>query len=139
MTSVRWTIAIAASILPALACGSSGKRGGSPSTLDGVYTAQQAARGKDIYGVACTSCHNVVSHTGTTFAKYWAGHPLSDLYEYIGVSMPKNNPGTLSEQETADVVAYILQMNAMPVGKGELPADSAALARIRVNAGTHGS
>jgi mono/diheme cytochrome c family protein len=131
----RWAIVIAAGILPALV---NGCKGAPTSTLDGVYTKQQAVRGKNIYGASCTSCHNLASHTGTTFAQYWGGHPLSDMYEYIGISMPKNNPGMLSEQETADVMAYILQLNAMPVGHTELPADSGALAKIRVNIAKHG-
>jgi len=97
-----------------------------------VYSAEQATRGKDIYLSKCTSCHNVASHTGITFASLWAGHKLSELYEFIGINMPKNDPGSLSEQETADVIAYILKMNAVPEGRFELPADSAALDKIQI-------
>ena len=34
--------------------------------------------------------------------------------------MPKNDPGSLAPEDVADVVAYLLKMNAMPVGKDEL-------------------
>ena len=107
-------------------------KAGPQTTKRGVYSAQQASRGKDIYLSRCTSCHNVASHTGITFSSLWAGHKLSELYEYIGIRMPKNDPGSLSEQETADVIAYILQMNALPRGRSELPADSAALDKIQI-------
>jgi mono/diheme cytochrome c family protein len=121
------------SILATAACGEHVKSGGPVSTREGVYSAEQASRGKDIYLAKCSNCHDVASHTGTTFAKFWDGHRLSELYQFIGLKMPKNEPGTLSEQETADLIAYILKLNTMPVGKNELPADSLALDRIHID------
>ena len=126
-----WATLVAASALGVLACKASPQTG-KKSTRGGVYSEEQASRGKDIYLSRCTSCHNVASHTGTTFATLWAGHKLSELYEFIGIRMPKNDPGSLSEQETADVIAYILKMNALPRGRFELPADSAALDKIEI-------
>jgi len=113
--------------------GADGVNGGPVSTRAGVYSAEQASRGKDIYLAKCSNCHDMASHTGATFAKFWAGHRVSELYQFIGVKMPKNAPGTLSEQETADLIAYILKLNTMPVGKNELPADSLALDRIQID------
>ncbi len=121
------------SVLMAAGCGADGKSSGPVSTRAGVYSAEQASRGKDIYLAKCSNCHDMASHTGATFAKFWAGHRLSELYQFIGVKMPKNEPGTLSEQETADLIAYILKLNTMPVGKNELPADSSALDRIHID------
>ena len=117
------------SILGSACGGADGKSDGPVTTRAGVYSAEQASRGKDIYLAKCV----VASHTGTTFAKFWDGHRLSELYQFIGVKMPKNEPGTLSEQETADLIAYILKLNTMPVGKNELPADSLALDRIQID------
>ncbi|HVT40961.1 MAG TPA: cytochrome c [Gemmatimonadaceae bacterium] len=102
------------------------------TTLAGVYTTTQAARGGNTYAGMCRSCHTPESHTGATFRKWWEKKRVADLYQFIGEKMPKNDPGTLSYEDTADVVAYLLKMNAMPAGPQELPADSVALASIRI-------
>jgi S-disulfanyl-L-cysteine oxidoreductase SoxD len=47
--------------------------------------------------------------------------------------MPKNEPGSLAPEEYADVLAYLLQLNGMPAGERDLPADSTALKRIRID------
>jgi mono/diheme cytochrome c family protein len=103
-----------------------------PSTLDGVYTAEQAKRGRDVYFGNCRSCHTAATHTGATFAQSWQGKQLSDLFLYVATKMPKNDPGSLAPEDAADVVAYLLQLNAMPVGKAELPPDPDALAKYRI-------
>jgi mono/diheme cytochrome c family protein len=102
------------------------------TTLAGVYTAEQADRGKDVYFGSCRSCHSPQSHTGATFNKWWRGKQLSDLYGFIATRMPKNDPGSLSPGDAADVVAYLLKMNAMPVGKGELVPDEDSLKHVRI-------
>lgn len=103
-----------------------------PSTLSGVYTAAQAARGKDVYAGTCKSCHTPASHTGAMFKKWWVGKHLSDLYMFVGTNMPKNDPGSLAPEDAADVVAYLMQINGMPVGPSELPPDEDALKKYRI-------
>lgn len=103
------------------------------STKSGVYSREQAIRGQDIYAGNCKSCHTPESHTGAMFHSKWTGRTLSELYVYIRDQMPKNDPGTLSPQENADVLAYLLRMNRMPAGDTDLPADSAALKSIRID------
>jgi len=102
------------------------------STASGVYTADQAVRGRDTYLMQCKSCHTPESHTGTTFATWWDRKPLSELYQFIVTRMPKNEPGSLQPQEYIEVVAYLLKLNDMPSGSDELPADSVALKKIRI-------
>lgn len=101
------------------------------STSDGVYSREQAARGDEIYQMLCRSCHSPESHNGGTFGATWSGKPLAGLFDYIRERMPKNEPGTLSPQEVADVLAYLLKLNRMPQGFEDLPADSATLKKIR--------
>ncbi|HJU76191.1 MAG TPA: cytochrome c [Gemmatimonadaceae bacterium] len=103
------------------------------SAKSGVYTAAQAARGKDLYVLLCRSCHTPESHTGAIFDAWWGGKRLSDLFEYVQERMPKNEPASLTAQEYADVVAYLLRMNALPAGEDELPTDVAALRKIRID------
>ena len=103
-----------------------------PSTLSGVYTSEQASRGKDVYAGSCRSCHTPASHTGVTFAKWWRGKQLSDLFGFISTMMPKNDPGSLAPEDVADVTAYLLKMNAMPTGPAELPPDVDSLKKFRI-------
>ena len=136
-----WTIVVAACVLPCGArhmLGQTGKpavahtAASSGSTLAGVYTDEQASRGKDVYAGACRSCHTPASHTGATFNKWWRGKQLSDLFVFVSTRMPKNDPGSLAPEDVADVMAYLLKMNAMPVGKDELPPDADSLKNIRI-------
>src|SRR3954469_2621999 len=108
---------------------------------DGVYTAEQAARGQAIYKNQCASCHgaalgggNAPPLAGDVFVEVWAG-PLSDLVDKIQKTMPQNDPGTLTRQQSADVVAYVLEGNKLPVGRAELRADDAALKQIALAPG----
>jgi mono/diheme cytochrome c family protein len=110
-----------------------------PSTLSGVYTNEQAGRGKNLYTGTCRSCHSPTSHTGATFAQWWRGKPLSDLFTFISERMPKNDPGTLAPEDVADVVAYLLKMNAMPVGKNELYPDADSLKKFRIDVKSSGT
>ena len=110
-----------------------------PTTLVGVYTDEQASRGKDVYMGSCRSCHTPASHTGATFNKWWRGKQLSDLFMFVSTRMPKNDPGSLDPGDAADVVAYLLKMNAMPVGPNELPADVDSLKKFRIVANTKNS
>jgi mono/diheme cytochrome c family protein len=106
--------------------------GGGASTNDGVYTREQAMRGQDVYAGNCKSCHTPESHAGVQFTSKWNGKPLLELYLYVRELMPKNDPGTLSAEEYADVVAYMLRMNRLPVGDNDLPVDTTALKGIRI-------
>ncbi|HWP03626.1 MAG TPA: cytochrome c [Gemmatimonadaceae bacterium] len=102
------------------------------STLDGVFTREQAARGRDVYDGMCLSCHPAVTHTGPQFVETWSGKRLGDLFSFVVERMPKNDPGSLSLREYADVLAYILRLNGMPPGPNDLPVDSLALNAIRL-------
>lgn len=102
-------------------------------TSAGVYTAEQAARGEESYAGMCTGCHTPASHMGDVFMSGWRGRPVSELYGFIRAAMPKNEPGSLTPDEYASIVAYILKLNGMPAGAKPLPADSAALERIRID------
>ena len=105
----------------------------SKTTQSGVFDSTQASRGKDIYAGYCRNCHTAESHTGATFVATWKERSLVDLFGFIQERMPKNEPGSLSDREYVDVMAYLLKMNGMPAGKSELPVDSTALSKIRIH------
>ena len=102
------------------------------STRAGVYTAEQAERGRIMYAGLCRSCHSAASHAGTTFEKWWKGRTVADLFAYTSTQMPKNDPGSMNPDEYADVIAYVLKLNAMPTGARALAADSASLATVLI-------
>lgn len=101
------------------------------TTQDGVYTAEQAERGKEGYTQACAGCHALDWYRGATL-KSWDGAPLVNLYDAIATTMPKDNPGRLKRREYLDLLAYILSLNDMPVGAQELAAGPDALKKILI-------
>ena len=109
---------------------------GEISAASGVFTAAQAARGREVYTNACARCHMTTQHSGATFAATWNNRRVFDLYDILYNTMPLDDPGSLSDQAYADVVAYILQLNGHPAGKGQLPTDPASLKKLRIDIGT---
>ena len=103
---------------------------GPASTLGGVFTSDQAIRGRRVYLNLCRSCHN--PSTGQAFETLWGGKTVADLFTYIWESMPPNDPRTLSNHDNADVIGFLLQSAGMPAGSRELPADRDSLTRIRI-------
>ena len=103
------------------------------TTSSGVYTSKQASRGEQTYMSTCVTCHPPGTYTAPAFRQKWDGAPLSELYGYISNMMPKQEPGSLTSDDYADVVAYLLKINGAPAGKQELPADEKAMKKIRIN------
>lgn len=131
-----WTFFLAACILAAHAA-SVGAQSPGPaagrSTQQGIFTREQALRGKDTFLGSCTGCHTPASHTGATFTTGWVGKSVLELFRYVSEYMPKNDPGILTAREYADLSAYLLMLNGMPAGRAELPADPAVLEKIRID------
>jgi mono/diheme cytochrome c family protein len=112
------------------------------SVWDGVYTEAQAKRGEVIYYERCGACHGpqleggdmTPALLGGVFTSTWNDLPLSDLFERIRITMPLNQPSTLSRQQTADVTAFLLQSNKWPAGQVELPRELEPLKEIQIQA-----
>jgi hypothetical protein len=62
------------------------------TTLSGIYTAAQAAKGEDLYYTLCVSCHPKGTYAGPSFKTNWNNRPLWDLWDWISNKMPKNDP-----------------------------------------------
>lgn len=119
-------------LLPAGA-GAQATSTGVRTTMAGVYTAPQAAKGEEVFASLCTGCHTVGSHSGPAFMNNWRGYPLSELFGYMRAQMPKADPGSLTAVQYVQLIAYILKLNGMPAGETELPVDSATLGRITID------
>jgi mono/diheme cytochrome c family protein len=111
------------------------------SVWDGVYTEEQAGRGRPLYNQHCASCHADTLMggemspplVGGEFMSNWNGLTLGELFERIRTTMPQNKPGKLSREVNSDITAYILSVNKFPAGKTELPHSAEFLKDIRID------
>jgi mono/diheme cytochrome c family protein len=109
------------------------------TTLDGVYSEAQATRGEKVYVASCTSCHGddlsgggqTPPLSGKEFNSDWNDLSMGDLYERTHLSMPADKPGSLTPEQTVDVIAYLLKKGGFPTDLADLPTDTAALKAIR--------
>ncbi len=114
-----------------------------PETVwDGVYTQEQADRGKVSYEKGCAECHGPALEgddmstplVGSDFLYAWDGLTLGDLFERIRISMPDGKANSMTRQEKADTLAYVLSENEMPSGDKELAPKAADLSPIAFKA-----
>lgn len=106
---------------------------------DGLYTSAQADAGEGLYDDQCVSCHGTLSAFvpemaallgDHTFRNRWEGRSIGELFQLIQEEMPQDAPGSLSNDETASLVAFILAGNRFPAGDAALSSDLAALNEI---------
>ena len=125
----------------AMARGAQTAAPGAGSTVwSGVYTAEQAKRGEASANRSCAKCHAAdltggqdgPSLVGRETLDAWSMLTLGDLFDRIKTTMPADAPQTLSAQETADILAYVLSLNSCPPGEKALPPDAATLRQVRI-------
>ena len=124
----------------ALSRGAAALQDTAASVWDGVYSDAQAQRGETAYREACVNCHGPELEgadmtpplTGGTFMANWNDLTLGDLFERIRATMPLDKPGTLSRQQNADLVAFLLKANQWPSGAIELARELGTLKQIRI-------
>jgi mono/diheme cytochrome c family protein len=105
------------------------------SVWSGVYSSEQAKRGEEPYAQSCAACHGATLEggemapplVGSQFNSNWNGLTLGDLMERMRISMPQNNPGSLSRQQYADILAFMLAAGKFPTGNAELPRETEIL------------
>jgi len=108
------------------------------SVKEGVYTAEQAKRGEALYKENCAACHGedlagsgpMPALAGNDFVANWK--TVGDLFEKTHTSMPASAPGSLSEQQTSDIIAFLLSKSNFPAGQTELAAKQDALMQIKI-------
>jgi mono/diheme cytochrome c family protein len=107
---------------------------------DGMYSDSQATNGLAVYNQYCASCHSpnlggganqgAPPLKGEKFMENWREDSLESLYTKIRTTMPRRDPKSLSENETIDIVAYIMQANEFPSGSA-LNADGLKVTQIQ--------
>ncbi len=91
---------------------------------DGVFFHAQADRGELDFSKHCARCHDGSSDglilSSEEFFNRWREDRLSALFNFIKITMPADNPGSLSEREYLDILTYILQINFYPAGDTDI-------------------
>ena len=126
IVSLTAALAVASWVVVAVA----GVRQG-PSTADGLYTTDQATKGKELFAEKCGSCHNPEQFTGAEWTRAYVGRPLSEVSGAMA-EMPLDNPGSLTAEEVASLIGYYLSMNKYPLGQTALSGEPEALKAIMV-------
>jgi mono/diheme cytochrome c family protein len=88
------------------------------------YTAAQAAAGKTAFDADCAVCHGNTLTNGTmapplageAFHTAWTGRSVRALFD-SAKTMPPANPGSLSDETYASMIAYVLQVNGYAAGE----------------------
>jgi S-disulfanyl-L-cysteine oxidoreductase SoxD len=112
---------------------------GSKTTADGIYSADQAKRGAELYASTCSFCHGAQMEgrapmpplSGDAFTAKWSNQHLDALFEKIQTTMPATKPGSLTRAQNADITAFILSTNGYKAGTTDLPSDKDALDQIQ--------
>jgi cytochrome c len=107
-----------------------------PSTANlkpATYANEQAVRGQQVYQATCARCHPPGHLDGETFEVGWNERRVFDLYSLLTNTMPQDKPGSLSDEEYIDVIAYLLQRNHVPASAVALRADTGSLKDARID------
>jgi len=111
------------------------------TVADGVYTAEQAERGRMAYAAFCAHCHAgdlSGDNSGDVGAPplrrdgFRAGSTVLALFTKISETMPLDARGALSPEQSLDIVAYVLQQNGFPAGDRELSTVPDTIGGIRI-------
>jgi alcohol dehydrogenase (cytochrome c) len=104
------------------------------SLRDGVFTANQAAQGKQLFAQECAACHQADNYTGANFAAKWGDGTLGDVYQDMALAMPPANAGGLTPATYASIVAFFASESGYAPGSTALPGDAAELRSIAIGA-----
>src|SRR5690348_15068020 len=104
---LKHVIAVALFLMLAAAPTASAAQANASSIWDGVYTQEQADRGKKVNAGVCAKCHGVRGDGANepdqpggpaiarfTFLAKWENSTIASLYEFIKTTMPPDNPAS---------------------------------------------
>lgn len=112
------------------------------ASLPALYTKAQAERGKQVFMTTCTACHG--TNLQGTAAPAVAGNDFLttakndkwtlEVIRYLVFKvMPLNASGSLSPNEAANVMAFLLASNCYPAGNTPFPEkNEASFAKIKI-------
>ncbi len=105
------------------------------TTKDGLYSAEQATRGGELYVKYCEKCHTPEKVpagkkpgppiVGDKFIETWRDRTVGELFDTILNTMPSDGSATLTAEQALDSTAHILKVNGFPAGKTPMKNDDA--------------
>jgi len=107
---------------------------------NGVFSAEQAERGKGQFETNCGSCHGSKANSdrsgpalwGDRFMKAWEFNGLNQLVSKVFDTMPQGYPSNVQESVKLDIISYLLQENGFPAGSAPLSADLDQLREVQI-------
>ena len=107
------------------------------------FTAVQAVAGEAAYQRYCAGCHGEYLDDGefapplkgADFRERWRSQTPDELFLLTSGTMPQDRPGSLTDTDYADLVAFIYQENGSDPGETALPADPERLSAWRLPGG----
>jgi S-disulfanyl-L-cysteine oxidoreductase SoxD len=117
-----------------------GQDKGGKTVWEAVYSDAQSKRGETAYSQYCAKCHGpdlmgadvAPPLTGVEFTSGWNDLTVGDLFERLRITMPADKPGSVSAQDNADIVAFMLSKNGFPAGPSDLPPQAEVLKGIKI-------
>src|SRR5262245_24211558 len=105
----------------------------------GIFTNEQAERGKTDFAQSCVRCHGAdlagvtaPSLNGNRFVTAWENESRYKRFTKVRDTMPPNFGTILTDEAKLDVITYILRTNGFPAGSDELRVDPDTLESIQV-------
>ncbi len=98
----------------------------------GVFAAEQAERGAELFTARCSGCHGAELGGGfgpqlAPLGSHWTGQTLGSLFRFVSSNMPYDNPGSLTQEQYLDVISFVLARNGYPAGETAMTADAAVI------------
>ena len=93
----------------------------------GIYTEDQAERGRAVFRSVCSECHYSSEFRGAQFQFEWRRRTVWNFYREISRTMPEDAPGSLDPQQYVDIISYVLRSNGFEPGDAELTPDEAVM------------
>ena len=96
------------------------------------YQTAQAERGAALYQQQCAACHlpdlqgsfEAVALRDSAFVDNWRNRAPAEMLDLLRRTMPTQAPGSLSDEEYLDLIAFLLQANGVASGTTALAANS---------------
>ena len=105
----------------------------------GIFTDEQAERGRTNFYQSCVRCHGqslegatAPSLNGNRFISAWENENLYKLFVKVRDTMPPNFGTILTDEAKLDTITFILKTNGYPTGSEELKVDVDTLENIQV-------
>jgi polar amino acid transport system substrate-binding protein len=132
------SVAVAAAVALLISAGAA-SRAHASSAAPALYTAAQASSGGKEYESKCSACHGAQLEggagpalSGPTLKTLSQNTKLTigDLFSFLSQQMPLNEPASLTHDQYAAIMAFILKSNGYPAGAKPLSYNVAKVSKV---------